>query len=406
MTPDLRDVDDIEARIAEASGTLAVAHAQLVELTVEVIERDLWRGGGFRSVSHWLTLKAGLSHHRAHQIVELATRSCELPATVGALAVGEITFDQAHTVAQHAPAHVDVAAADLAKVTTVAQLRSSLSRYRFGDEADECSGQAVEPSRDTDLRATRDPDRVDSPGRLTITHRHGRVAIHVDTPAHEGALIEAALAEARDHLFHAGQSNVTWYDALAEVCARSAGGIAPARRDRYRVYVHLDTEGGWLNAGLALPQSLMRSLTCDADVVPLWHTEGKPIAVGRTRRVAPGHTRRVVADRDRGCRFPGCGATRHLEQHHIVHWADGGRTDPTNLVSLCPSHHDAHHRGEFHLTGEADGPRALAFADQQGRAITLGRPRPPNRPLPSPPPGSRYRSPSGERFNHSLVSLS
>jgi hypothetical protein len=43
--------------------------------------------------------------------------------------------------------------------------------------------------------------------------------------------------------------------------------------------------------------------------------------------------------RDKGCRFPGCANTRYLDAHHVHHWADGGETKPSNLVSLCRFHH-------------------------------------------------------------------
>ena len=120
-----------------------------------------------------------------------------------------------------------------------------------------------------------------------------------------------------------------------------------SRRDSFRVYVHLDAEGGWLNGRPRLPGHLVAKLTCAGMVQPLWLRAGVPVSVGRALRIVPERTRRLVLDRDRGCRFPGCVATAHLEVHHVVHWAHGGRTDLDNLVALCPFHHDAHHAGEF-----------------------------------------------------------
>jgi hypothetical protein len=79
-----------------------------------------------------------------------------------------------------------------------------------------------------------------------------------------------------------------------------------------------------------------------------------------------------VLDRDRGCRFPGCVATAHLEVHHVVHWADGGRTDLDNLVSLCPFHHDAHHGGEFAISGDPNDPAGLVFTAPGGFPILPG----------------------------------
>jgi hypothetical protein len=97
-----------------------------------------------------------------------------------------------------------------------------------------------------------------------------------------------------------------------------------------------------------------------------------PVSVGRSLRIVPERTRRLVLDRDRGCRFPGCVATAHLEVHHVVHWAHGGRTDLDNLVALCPFHHDAHHAGEFGIGGDANGPGGLVFTARGGFPIGPG----------------------------------
>jgi hypothetical protein len=35
---------------------------------------------------------------------------------------------------------------------------------------------------------------------------------------------------------------------------------------------------------------------------------------------------------------PGCGATRGLHAHHIVHWENGGPTELFNLVLVRVSH--------------------------------------------------------------------
>jgi hypothetical protein len=97
-----------------------------------------------------------------------------------------------------------------------------------------------------------------------------------------------------------------------------------------------------------------------------------PVSVGRALRIVPERARRLVLDRDRGCRFPGCVARGHLEVHHVVHWADGGRTDLGNLVGLCPFHHDGHHRGEFSVSGDANLPGGLVFLARGGFAIGPG----------------------------------
>lgn len=65
-----------------------------------------------------------------------------------------------------------------------------------------------------------------------------------------------------------------------------------------------------------------------------------PLAVGRTERTATAAQRRALAVRDGGCVIPGCGVVAEACQvHHVTEWAEGGLSDPENLVLLCWSHH-------------------------------------------------------------------
>ena len=51
------------------------------------------------------------------------------------------------------------------------------------------------------------------------------------------------------------------------------------------------------------------------------------------------------------CTIPGCRNSLWLEIHHIVHRADGGSNDPSNLTVLCGTHHRAHHNGYIVIAG-------------------------------------------------------
>ena len=142
-----------------------------------------------------------------------------------------------------------------------------------------------------------------------------------------------------------------------------------------------------------------RHLTCDADLVPIrLGGSGLPVDVGRSQRTVPDRTRRLVEHRDGGCRVPGCANDRHLDVHHLVHWADGGPTDLANLVSLCPRHHRLHHHGRLRITGDPCEPDGLTFTDHRGvdLADSVARPRPPDGP-PDPIDGT-YANPIGERL--------
>ncbi|WP_433802772.1 HNH endonuclease signature motif containing protein [Actinomycetospora sp. CA-084318] len=90
-----------------------------------------------------------------------------------------------------------------------------------------------------------------------------------------------------------------------------------------------------------------RRLACDADLIPMvLGSKGEVLDVGRKTRAIPTATGRAVVRRDRHCAFPGCAKkARHSEIHHIIHWGNGGHTEPDNLVCLCRYHHDLVHHG-------------------------------------------------------------
>lgn len=61
---------------------------------------------------------------------------------------------------------------------------------------------------------------------------------------------------------------------------------------------------------------------------------GAVLAHGRTKRIATRSQTLALIARDGGCTFPGCDKPpEHCQRHHILAWADGGRTDLDNLTS-------------------------------------------------------------------------
>lgn len=102
----------------------------------------------------------------------------------------------------------------------------------------------------------------------------------------------------------------------------------------------------------------VRRFACDAVVHLLVAAPGthRVLDVGRDQRFATPAQRRALAERDRGCLVPGCGAPPEgCDAHHVVHWADGGPTDLANLVLLCPAHHSAAHAGRWQVRTGTDG---------------------------------------------------
>jgi hypothetical protein len=120
-------------------------------------------------------------------------------------------------------------------------------------------------------------------------------------------------------------------------------------------------------------------MACDASIVVMRHASDgtapgdSALDVGRKTRTIPPAIRRALAARDRQCRFPGCSAShrsgKHLDAHHIHHWADGGVTRLDNLVLLCRRHHRAVHEEGFAVARHADGD--LTFLRPDGVPIPM-----------------------------------
>jgi len=125
--------------------------------------------------------------------------------------------------------------------------------------------------------------------------------------------------------------------------------------------------------------------------------DGRSVSLGRSSRIVPEWLRRVIEDRDQGCRVPGC-TSRRVQIHHIRHWEDGGVTEPANLMALCPRHHRLHHRGLLGIVGDADRPRGLSFIDRFGRTMAGAHPPPPPRADRTVVVSGTWRHPLGERL--------
>jgi len=121
--------------------------------------------------------------------------------------------------------------------------------------------------------------------------------------------------------------------------------------DRATVVVHASVEalagqngGCEIEGGGVIPPQTARRLLCHGRIqAVLEDSAGDPVGLGRMGREPPAWMLRHLRYRDQECRFPGCGARRFTQAHHIVWWEHGGRTDLGNLVPVCFFHHKLGH---------------------------------------------------------------
>ncbi|HEY2813777.1 MAG TPA: DUF222 domain-containing protein [Acidimicrobiales bacterium] len=384
--------DRAESRVGELMGVINATTAELVSVVAGVIANETWAAGGIRSVEQWVTWQCGVSARRARELVVMARRRSELPATTELFEAGLLSEDAAAAIADRVPRERDGEVAELAPALLHGQLRRWLSTLPRPCEA------APDAERARDL--------------VSFGSTRDRWRMRVDVPIDEGKVIEKALAAGRSQVFHERhpdepdaaiyRSGVTWADGLArmaELALCNVDSPAGQRRpgDRYQVLVHwnvADRAGRW-HMGDVIPDAMRCYLSCDADVRTAIESDGMLVALSSRLRTVDDKLRAFVEHRDGGCVVPGCAQQRWLHIHHLEHWEHGGRTESPNLCALCPRHHRLLHAGELHIDGDPSTPFGLTFRDRHGRPFRPPPPVPPGGQPPDPPP-RRFRHPTGE----------
>lgn len=389
-----REAEATSARVMGQMNGLAWA---LVEMMVEVLDADAWGpGGGLRSPVHWLCWRTGLSHDRAAKICRIAQRIEELPACVALFRSGRLSEDAMALIARKVPADRDDEIAGLAPLMLHSQLARELGHL---------------PDQEADPKPRR--------------QRKARVGFRDDgwwegqfvLPPDEGALAEKAMESARNELFRERQGDdavevrgpVEWADAFSRLCEHALDGLDPdtrrgaARGERAQVIIHLDgrSDGDGqarIHLGPQLPDALRRYLCCDAKVrAVIEGADGALLGISPLEATVSLRLRRVIEQRDSGCRYPGCSQRRWVQVHHIVHREDGGLTVAPNVCCLCPFHHRQHHLGAFTIEGDPETPTGLRFQDQWGHDIGPPRYGPPAPPADRAEP-VHFEPPTGERL--------
>jgi hypothetical protein len=364
-------------RAAAVTGQMNLLAWQLVEMMVEVIAEAAWcPGAGLRTPQHWLAWRTGMSLGRARRLTQIARRVEELPACVAAFRSGRLSEDSMALIAQKVPTERDEEIAAQAPQWLHSQLTRILRHL---------------PDQQRDPAPEPEPESRRS---VTAGTRHdGWFELNALLPPDEGALAQKALESARDELFHerdgdaspAVRGPVTWADAFVRLCEHGLDGLDPASRrgeargERAQIIVHLDARSDGdgsarMHLGPQLPDSLRRYLCCDAKVrAVIERRDGALLGISPLEPTVNPRLRRVIEQRDGGCRYPGCSQRRWVHVHHIEHREDGGLTVARNLCTLCPFHHRLHHQGAFSIEGDPESASGLRFLDKWGDDI--GPPR-------------------------------
>jgi len=364
-------LEELEVEICCIAGHINAAGYRWLALIAELDRRRGWAESSAQSCAHWLSWKCGVALGAAREKVRVARALEGLPRTAAAMASGRLSYSKAREITRIASVENEDYLLQIAEHGTAQHVEKLVRAYRRSEEAEELSREA----RQRESRSL--GYHYDDDGSLVL---RGRL------PAEIGALLVQAIDAAVASLAAGADVPAGTLEPLDMRRADALGSIvesfvrhgaeeAPGS-DRFRVVVHVDAEtlqervAGRceIEDGPSIAAETARRLACDASVIALAEgASGEPLDVGRKTRTISTRLRRLLRTRDGGCRFPGCANQRYVDAHHIRHWANGGETKPSNLISLCRFHHRAVHEGGVRIRVLDDG--AMCFVKADGSPI-------------------------------------
>lgn len=368
----MRPIDDLVAEICTLAGNLNAANHRWLKLIAEFDERKGWSDGATQSCAHWLSWKCGVALGAAREKVRVAHALETLPKISEAMACGKLSYSKVREITRVASAASEDYLLMIAENGTAQHVERLVRAYRRCQEAEELSREA----RQQQNRGV--TFRYDDDGSLVVQCR---------LPSEAGAKFKKALGLAVEQLpkhVPAGTSqepdsfSARRADGLGMIVESflANGAMELSGAESHQIVVHVsaetlrDRKAGCceFEHGPSMAAETARRFSCDASVIALVENEdGEPLNVGRKTRTISAPLRRALNARDKGCRFPGCANTRYIDAHHVEHWANGGETKPSNLVSLCRFHHRAVHEGGIRIEILDDG--AFRFVKKNGVAV-------------------------------------
>jgi len=332
MSFDQLTTDELEQKLVASRRVRGGLDAHDLEVLEELDRRQVATGDGSRSLSEWTTARLDMRPDTAKALVQTMRRTAQRPRLRELLAAGEVSFDRVEALSRISAEVGLLLHLDVAGVLTEAAKRVRITAQDESRSADD-QFLVLQPSLD-----------------------ESRWKLWGGLDGYSGAIVDKALTEAADQLPalpDGSRGDSSWRKAMAltELCVSEDA--PPAQ-----VTVFVDTReatrtnaeaGVVLEAGPRVGQQALEAVLCDAVVeVTARAEDGSPMRYGRSQRTAPPALRRALMAKAYGmCQADGCTSRYRLQVHHVNSWAQGGETNPEDLVVLCWFHHQVmiHQRG-------------------------------------------------------------
>jgi hypothetical protein len=286
---------------------------------------QIWRPLGMVSMLDYLERVLGYAPRTAQDRLRVARALGDLPRLTAALSGGELPFSAVRELTRVATPATEASWIAAVRDKNLRQIEELVAGHRPGDRPE------------------------DPPSPEARTH-----VVRFELSAETFAL----LRQARTVLDDEHGTNLPDDAFVAALCGGvldGARGGEPTGRAKFQIAVTVcqRCRQGWqegAGARVAIDAAAVDRALCDAQHIGSIDGDEPE----RAHQDIPPSVARLVWRRDGGrCRVDGCRSSRGLELHHVIHRADGGGHDASNIVLVCSACHLAHHRGALTISGTA-----------------------------------------------------
>ena len=315
----------IDGHLRDIASRRCALDAEEARWLREAERLQIWRPLGMVSALDYMERVLGYAPHAAMERLRVARALESLPLLESALDAGELCFSAVRELSRAATPNSEAVWRDRALGKNLRQIEELVSGHAHGDLPDDPKDPNLVPQLFKLLLAPDVIARVRQT-RAALADEHGR---YLDDNALATAFCDAVLGGGVTDEERAGRAK---FQILMTVCERCNQG-------------HQEAAG----VQIAVDASAVERAFCDAQHIG----STSDVTPARATQDIPPSVRRFVWRRDGGrCQTPGCRSARGLEVHHIVHRADGGSHDASNLRLQCSACHMATHRGTLVVEDE------------------------------------------------------
>jgi hypothetical protein len=320
-----RDWKTIDRALRSNARRRAALDADEARLLREAEAMQIWKPLGMVNALDYMERVLGYSPRVAQERLRVARALGDLPEMTDALANGQLSFSAVRELTRVAKRGTEAEWIVAADDMNLREIEELVAGHRPGDLPEDPPDPDVR-THVVKLELKPETYALLRQARARLEEEHGR---HLDDDAFVAALAASALD-----------------------CTSGE----PSGRARYEIAVTIceRCHQGWQHgagARLAIGAAAVARAECDARHVG---SIDAPVPARAHQDVAPAVERLVRRRDNQRCRVPGCRSARGLEIHHIVHRANGGSHEASNLILLCSACHQAHHDGKLPISGTAD----------------------------------------------------